>query len=101
MLPGTTGEGTVATRAHERRRVILVFLGERAPTGEALGIQRAGSDSGLDGAAGFLGVTAVAEPAQRGKVCDLGDARVQLITKPFTYADLATRVREVLDQDSG
>ena len=28
------------------------------------------------------------------------DAGVELITKPFTYAELATRIREVLDQDS-
>ncbi len=58
------------------RRVLFLQL---APTAEPLGVERAGLEGGLDGAAGFVGVGAIAEAAEGGEFGDLGEQHLDAV----------------------
>lgn len=75
----TAGE-IAATRPGLNWRVVAVFVGEFAPASKALGSQRTSGQSCLYRTARFMSMSAVAEPAERGKLGNLGEQRVDAVS---------------------
>ena len=89
------------------RRVAAIFIHELAPSSQSLTFQCSVDNGGLNSAAGFMGVSAVAEPATRrqlrnfreqgadamGRIADMKRAHSRRIDYPATARDGVNRAR--------